>query len=718
VRRPFAPWFLCSAALLAAPARAVVNPAQIEALFRPFLAEQVTLAPDGRHVAYTDHSQQELAIIIMALDEPYARVRIQVADDRGLAFSKDKERPTLRFLRWATANRLVFAPSVRSFPPPPPPASGGGSIIEASIMAVDADGQNPRRLIDAKDLSIVMDAGSMPAPGQDPPPVLIRYRTPEIMGFAVGDREHLLVQAQGFRTGQVITPTELDRVNVHTGKATVIDTDNPYGTYVYDWQARRRLTYVPSANKVERAFQYQSATGIGRWKPLEEALTGWDAKKLRITVENYFGEHVYPLGFDPNPDILYVASNVGRDTFGVYAFNLKTNQQTDLALEDPHVDLAPLEPSFPSAQLVFDEVRGQFAGVRSPGPQPVTVWHDPEIAAAQRNLEKKFPQRTVEILEWSAARTAFLIRVTGGTEPGRYFVFQQPENLALEILRRAPWLDAAGLHASEAFAFNTASGVHLTGYVTLPRQSRLNPPPAVVCFADGFPSAPHAEFSREAQVLAAMGFVVIRLNHRGVGGFGIKHRDAVLAGIDRVPVEDALATVDWIARRHPLDRKRIATLGNGFGGYLAVRALQLHPGAFRCAVAFNAPLDLSFWLRRPVTASLGFSFNFNQEVTRTFLERGPADLGALSVTSQPATLTNPVCLVLDPVRDSAITAANQRLRNQVRRQGGVADYLEVNADYAAELPQARARVYDHLEEFFNLNLYDYNVKIGPTKEIK
>ncbi|MEO7413849.1 MAG: hypothetical protein ABIZ81_10870, partial [Opitutaceae bacterium] len=107
----------------------------IDALFRPFLAEQITLAPDGRHVAYTEHAKKELLVVIMGLEPPYSKVRLAVADDVGVDFSKEKKRATLRFLRWANANRLVFAPTQEV----------SGKKIYSPILGVDADGKNPKQ---------------------------------------------------------------------------------------------------------------------------------------------------------------------------------------------------------------------------------------------------------------------------------------------------------------------------------------------------------------------------------------------------------------------------------------------------------------------------------------------------------------------------------------------------------------------------------------------
>ncbi len=221
---------------------------------------------------------------------------------------------------------------------------------------------------------------------------------------------------------------------------------------------------------------------------------------------------------------------------------------------------------------------------------------------------------------------------------------------------------------------------------------------------------PIADFHPDAQALAEMGFIVARINHRGGDGFGVKHRSAIHAGIDRIPLDDALAAIEWIAQHHPIDRKRIATFGRGLGGYLALRALQLEPAAFRCAVALEAPLALPIRPPPPI--------NFLQEAKRAFLARGNQLRAESSVLRIAEQITKPVMLIVDPGRDSTIVAQNAELRSRLKRRDEVVEYLEVGSGFNENIPSARAKLFREMEEFFNLNLYDYKVKVGPTREIK
>ncbi len=706
---------------------------RITALFRPLQAEQVALSPDGEHIAYTHNDRGELAILVMAVGRTERKFKIVVEADRAVAFSRAKAPPRLRFLRWATPQRLVFAPTEYN----------NGARMIAPIYAVNRDGTDAKNLAEAADFELL---GSET---EGPPSVLTRRTS--ILGFMAGNRDALLVEARGRPTfpPEDPIPTSLFSINVSTGKITALGEENEDGRYFYDQKGNARLIYTHPRLSHTRTFRYSTGGAWGRWLNASEAWAGPVAKAFPVTVANYYGERAFPLGFDANPNILYYASNLGRDTYGVYAIDLAAKQPAALALEDPHVDLVSPEPDDGSAGLVFDEARGHLAGVRAIGLAPFTRWVDPELARIQAGVDRKFPQRTVEILQWDDNRQRFLLRVTGGVEPGRYHVYQRSENVLVEVLRRAPWLRNSDLHASTSYEFETAGGIHLTGHLTFPRKSRLNPPPLLIDFSEGLMGRPLAGFDPDAQALAEMGFVVARINHRGGNGFGVKHRSAIHAGIDRVPVDDALAAIDWIARHHAVDRRRIATFGRGLGGYLAMRALQLEADSFRCGVAIEAPLDPRAWLQPPLEdygptvdesppdASLadaglndaGFTgggrrfrppppINFLQEAQRTFLAQGQQLRVERSVVRTAEQLTKPVMLVVDPPRDLTIAAQNSDLRSKLKRLGRPAEYVEVGSGYAENIPGARAKLFRQIEEFFNFNLYDYKVKVGPTTEVK
>ncbi|MGH7945780.1 MAG: alpha/beta hydrolase family protein [Opitutaceae bacterium] len=609
---------MAASVFIAGLSRAASFDDRVEALFRPPLAEMIALSPEGQRVAYTTQAGGGLAIVIMNLENPGPKRTVKVDPDRDAALTENQPPVQLRFLRWATASRLVFAPTERVIPLPPVTDKSGnfvpnpdGPTIVSPILVTDSDGRQRGALVDARDFTdtpadarktladLLRTTKELVATATRNEPV--RWRMPhlDILGFLPSDREQLII---GTRGGYSIPAQHL--VDIRTGGV--------------------------------REFG-------GDW------------------------------------------------------------------------------PSPPGEPQVFDWHRLKVVGERKDAAHPTTAWRDDELGRVQRELELKFPRRVIEILDWSETRARVLFRVTGGSDPGRVFVFQRPENLVLEILRRAPWLNASKLNDTRFFEFDAPDGARLSGYLTWPGKRRLNPPPLLVVFPSGFPGRAQPAFDPESQIFADLGFVVARLNHRSVAGVNAEDLTALRAAVDRVSVDDVLAAIEWISARNPdrpFDRKHVVTLGRGFGGYLVVRALQLQSTVFRCGIAIDAPMDLRPWLRPQEAAGLAPPAKAVCDIPAALIDHEGADWKKLSVLDQAEALTNPVLLLVEPGRSPAVGVSTDALRAKLQGLGRTPDHLELDPGFAAALPTSRATVYRKIEEFLNLHLHDYAEKIGPTEEVK
>lgn len=594
--------------------RAASFDARVELLLRPPLGEWMALSPDGLRVAYTTRAGGELKIVMMSVEPPGPRRTVEVDPDRDPTGGADTPPQHLRFLRWATADRLVFAPTERVLPLAAIVGANGvampnpdGPAVVSPILAVDADGRQRGTLVDARDfLETSADARSLadllrtPKELQSSRNEPVHWRMPhlDILGFLPGERDQLLI---GTRGG--FNPPAQYALDVRTG----------------------------------------SVRGFG-------------------------GD-----GSQPPPE-----------------------------------------------RQVFDWYRNAVVGERRDGAQPVTDWRDRELAGVQRELEAKFPRRIVEVLDWSETRSRILFRVTGGRDPGRIFVFQRTENIVLEILRAAPWLTAAKLNHTRALEVTTPDGARISGYVTWPSKAREPLPPLVVVFPAGFPGHAQPTFDPEAEILADLGFVVARLNHRSVAGVMTKDLPALRAGVDRVSVDDARAAIEAIAERNPgraFDRQRIATLGRGFGGYLAIRALQLQPAVFRRGVAIDAPMDVRGWLARPEVAGASPAPAV-RPVPGAVFDPASADGRSISVLDEAETLTNPVLLLVEPGRNAAIETATAELRARLQALGRSCDHLELGPEFGAGRPGARTAVYRKMGEFLTLNLAAPAASFGTPREVQ
>ncbi|HEX2861214.1 MAG TPA: prolyl oligopeptidase family serine peptidase, partial [Lacunisphaera sp.] len=304
----------------------------------------------------------------------------------------------------------------------------------------------------------------------------------------------------------------------------------------------------------------------------------------------------------------------------------------------------------------------------------------------------------------------FLFSTEGPADPGAFYFYDRAQNKLMEFVRRAPWIDAQQTHATLPYSYVREDGIRISGLVTVPQQPRIKPIPMVVLCPDVPWQRVRPDFQAEVQALADMGFVVVQINGRGAWGLGRQQREAITGGYDLVQVDDIVTTITNLEKAFAVNLRRVALLGRGHGGFIALRALQEHPDKFRCAVALDAPIDLADWLAEQRWAEE----DVRPQLTRAWL--GDADrLKAAPLARAPGKLTKPALLLSYPGPEGeprrSLYLAARSFAGKVRRQGGTAEFGDLHLDYMRGLPGARAEVFDRIEAFLNTHVYDYTVKM-------
>lgn len=721
------------------------EPGRFRPLFRPFRTENATLSPDGRHLAYTVRADDTVEVVVVAAAEPgVIRTRVKVVDDRAATLQlrpnqRENNPGQVLWLRWVTEDRVVVGTNEAYL-------QGSGSVF-----AFDADGGNARKLADPRDIPSEPKLGNgfgarrsaafqwdRPTPdGSTALGFALPAQDDGIVNDAIdpseaGPRHLQIFDLDAQRPGAVTfasTGTSrgngthwLDFYSLETRRGgmrelaanMVTDTENT----LIDRQGRVRITLPASAwQPYPLLYSYLGKRGGNRAKPLD-MVPG--AAGFSVSPDNFFGERSIPLGFAESPDILYYASNVGRDTHGIYGLNLDTGRSHTLSMENPLYDLiGPPTSAFPGASaLVFDRYTHQLAGVRFQAIRRTTAWLNPELQAVQSELEQALPTSSVEVIDWDESSRHFLVAVEGPADPGAFHLFDREAGKLTEIARRAPWVDANQTHRTLPFAFTLADGTRLDGFVTIPRQPRMKPMPMILLCPETPWARVDSAYNREVHALAGMGFVVAQLNGRGAWGTGRRQREAITNGYDLVQVRDVVSAVDALAHRFRINPRRIALLGRGHGGFIALRSLQERPDLFRCAIALEPPVDLAKWLKDSRWTDRGNAF---AQVTRAWLGDDER-LRAAPLARHPETVTRPIQILSYPGRDGGTRRLPyldaRRFAAAVRSQGTSVDFTDLQTDYVRGLPDARAEVFDRIEEFLNLNIYDFNVKLRDLRIVR
>ncbi|MBI5380413.1 MAG: alpha/beta fold hydrolase [Opitutae bacterium] len=535
------------------------------------------------------------------------------------------------------------------------------------------------------------------------------------------------------------------KADLRTGQTTILYSGVHEGRVLFDRQGRARVLQEEPAYSATRDDILLQQDDKTRAISLDRHLGKTLPVAFRWSDKNYFGPRSVPLGLGEDPEILYYASNVGRDTFGLYALNLRTSARTTFALENPTQDLFdPTETDSAEPVVVYDPTKSKVVGLRLPSG---THWLDTELADVQTTLEKKLPERQVRLLEWNETRTRFLLLATSMEDPGRYYVYDRATRHLLHLLRVNPVLQMDAVNPTQTWSTITPNGTTLHGSLTKPRHIARIPPPAIVLVHDA-PWKPGASagYSGEAQILARQGFLVVQLEYRGSRGHGLRHLNAIRRGFDRVPLEDVRAALAWLATQQRYDTRRVAVLGHGFGGNLALRAVQLYPEEFCCAIAINAPLNLdrdsenpsakgynaivqsmqqstsisespimtmpkgddetykSFLSLPSLPMSVG-TYDFSASVRREFYGE-PAALRISSPMTYADKQTRPALLIYDMSAKAADIAQAKVLCDSLKRNQRAVELAEIKGRMKLGQTMLFAQAYAHIGEFLSRHIFD------------
>ncbi|MBI5690806.1 MAG: prolyl oligopeptidase family serine peptidase, partial [Verrucomicrobia bacterium] len=465
-----------------------------------------------------------------------------------------------------------------------------------------------------------------------------------------------------------------------------------------------------------RRYRYlHRTTGSQKWVPLEALAKTATPLGFTAAAESLLAPRSVPLGFDANGSVLYIATNASSENFILRALDLTTGQLNAVEIGHPRYDL--IEPTALTAGdvLRFDRHTGALAGVHFAAASRLTQWFDPRLAELQAVLQKKFAPARCEVREWNRERTRFLVELSGPDDAGRFVVADPAAGKLVNCGERASWLPAEQRNSTHEFDFVAENGRRLAGFITQPRQSRLNPAPLLIYFHDGpwFSDAP--VFNRGAQALASLGFSVLQLNHRGSSGLGRTHLRAIDGGLDRAVLEDVQTFLHRIGHstKSGPNSRLVAALGNGVGGYLAVRMAQLAPETFRCAVAINAPGDLDAWLSHPDETPTLLA-----DLRRHFFGNDRAALRAASAIAAGAGTKVPVLVVHGTGNAYVPYSMGRELFQALKHSSDETAFLELRgAGHGGWSDTETARLFAELGRFFNATIYRYDVKIRTPQVV-
>ena len=219
----------------------------------------------------------------------------------------------------------------------------------------------------------------------------------------------------------------------------------------------------------------------------------------------------------------------------------------------------------------------------------------PAAKGAAGEIGKRFPDTNISVTPSDGAR--WLLTERGARlSQERFWLYDRNAHTFDQILAQER---AAGEPVPEqqlaqkiALDYRASDGAMVHGYLTLPPGKDAAAVPMLTMVHGG----PWGNFSNDyttlVQLLANRGFAVFQPNFRSSTGYGEKYMLAPKSDFGNGRVQaDIIEGVQWLLANGVGDRKRLAIMGDSFGGYATLMALTHTPDLFQFGMATVPPTD-------------------------------------------------------------------------------------------------------------------------------
>lgn len=384
------------------------------------------------------------------------------------------------------------------------------------------------------------------------------YASVEIIDPMPADPALLLVAAQSS------TGVELRRFNVRTGKSEVVE-KNP--GFVAKWIVNRAGQAVAALKRLDgNWFLLHRPSGEKRWR------------EIPLGKRNVPDFH--PVAVHDDGHRLIGWDYATADTARVVVRDIESGVD-EVLFHSPDVD--------PTSLILWDDNRSNVRGIACETETLRFHYFNPADTAVAAAIDAALPGRTNKIISASADGTRLIIDSFSDTVPESYWLYDRAAQRLIPLGGARPALQHAELPSSRHFEFTARDGLKLRGRLYQPIPAHVRPA-AVLFTAPEIQSRTRGGFHPYHQLIASRGYAVLTVDHRGTEGLGQKVATAGDKALDTLMADDLVDAVAYCAEQGWLDAKRVALLGQGHGGLLALSALARHPQAFAAWINLQTPL--------------------------------------------------------------------------------------------------------------------------------
>lgn len=245
----------------------------------------------------------------------------------------------------------------------------------------------------------------------------------------------------------------------------------------------------------------------------------------------------------------------------------------------------------------------QIAGVIYYGEPGSDRFLIPDAKAADNWLDGKLPGLLHTFRSFSADGTKTIVEAWSSKNPGMYCLVDLPGQKVSVLSPVNPAAENPSLAGNNAFEFTARDGQTLRGRITLPSGTGPKPPMVLLIDLKIDSMRTPGAFDPAAEFFARQGFAAVRVDHRGVGGYGRSFVANANFHIHDVVVNDLRDAMTHLEKTGMVDTQRAAVYGADTGGWIAFQLATI-PGLFRVLLNDCTPVELNL-LHTGIFTNLG-----------------------------------------------------------------------------------------------------------------
>lgn len=513
-------------------AASAAPPPPAEAFARLPAMSMVTLAPDGKTIAYAGFQDGERTVFILDIaTRHYLRRIVPSANDtlRGLDWASDR---TLLLTLSQTQTNMMLA-------------RGRRSLEFFRVLALDKGN-------DSKGRVLLMDQWSR------------RYVGGASVLALHADKPDTVVMSTwsgGSLKGWTYSVFD---VNTDTGKGDRIATGTgDTSRWIVDSAGRpvARSEWVGDGDK----FRVQ-ARHDDDWQTI---YSGDDYQKL------------WPVCLDTDGKSLVAEGPRDGDKSRLWRIPLNGGPVSLLAEADNDIE-----------GVITDRYTGRLAGYYVGGLDTTVQWLDPKMRGIDKSIRRAFPNSIVTVYDRTRDYSRVLAKIERSASPPVVYLVDLKKGTADTVGEAYPQLNGVPLGKRESVHYKARDGLDIPAYLTLPPGLAPKDLPLVVLPHGGPWARDEHGFDWMAEFLATRGYVVLQPQFRGSVGFGKALEKAGTRQWGRAMQDDLTDGVEHLVKEGIADKHRVCIVGGSYGGYAALAGAAFTPKLYVCAVSINGVSNL------------------------------------------------------------------------------------------------------------------------------